>query len=196
MLKVGLTGNMGSGKSTVASIFSTLHVPVYHADLEAKKMYQRDDVLKKTVSLAGDKILDLHGNLDRQALAKVAFSNPTILQSLNQLIHPLVREDFIAWTAKHHHYPYIIHEAAIIFESGFREEYDKVIYVSCPESIAIDRIERRDHLSVEMIRQRMQFQLPDNEKTGLADFVVLNDGNTLVIPQVLKIHQDLLKRSA
>ncbi|MFH0755808.1 MAG: dephospho-CoA kinase [Bacteroidota bacterium] len=196
MLKVGLTGNMGSGKSTVASVFSCLNVPVYHADVEAKKMYLRDDVLKEVVSLAGEQILDSCGNLNRQALAQVAFSDPKILNALNGLIHPLVREDFRKWADQLSESTYLIHEAAIIFESGLRAEYDLVIHVSCPEEIAVDRIGKRDHLSFEMIRQRMQFQLPDRKKASLSDFVILNDGSTLVIPQVLMIHQTLSERSA
>ncbi len=196
MLKVGLTGNMGSGKSTVALVFSYLNVPVYKADVEAKKMYLRDDVLKEVVSLAGKQILDSCGNLNRKALAEVAFSDSKILKSLTKLIHPLVRKDFIVWTGQHSQSPYVIHEAAIIFESGFREEYDLVIHVSCPEEISIERIEKRDNLSREMILQRMQFQLPDREKASLSNFVILNDGSTLVIPQVLLIHQTLSERSA
>ncbi|MFC2102533.1 dephospho-CoA kinase [Bacteroidota bacterium] len=196
MLKVGLTGNMGSGKSTVAAVFKTLNVPVYHADAEAKKMYLRVDVLKKTVALAGDQILDTNGKLNRQHLAEIAFSDPAILTSLQQIIHPLVRDDFRTWAAKYNNLPYVIHEAAIIFESGFRSEYDFVIHTSCPEEITIERIEQRDHLSREMIRQRMKFQLPDKEKAALADFVILNNGTTLVIPQVLQIDQILSERGA
>lgn len=196
MLRVGLTGNMGSGKSTVASLFGCLHVPVYHADEEAKKMYLREDVLKETLSIAGGQILDRTGNLDHKALARVAFSNPQILESLTGLIHPLVLENFREWAGQYTHVPYIIHEAAIIFESGFRSEYDQVIHVSCPEKIAVERIGKRDSLSGEMIMQRMRFQLSDREKSTLSDFVILNDGSTLVIPQVLKIHQVLSERSA
>jgi len=195
-MKVGLTGNMGSGKSTVASIFRILQISIYQADIEAKKMYLTDDVLKQAITLTGDQILDNNGNLNRQTLAEIAFSNPTILHALNQLIHPLVREDFIKWALQHNHDAYIIHEAAIIFESGFLSEYDKVIYVSCPESIALERIEKRDHLPRELILKRMQYQLPDNEKESLSDFIILNDGNTLLIPQVLSIHQKLLEGSA
>lgn len=191
MLKVGLTGNMGSGKSIIASVFSCLNIPVYHADVEAKKMYLREDVLRETLFLAGDQILDGSGNLNFPALAEVVFADPKILNGLNRLIHPLVREDFNEWVLHHSGYPYILHEAAIIFESGLRSEFDLVIYVSCPEDISMERIEKRDNLSRELIRQRMKFQFPDREKAYLSDFVILNDGSTLVIPQVLAIHQTL-----
>lgn len=195
MQKIGLTGNMGSGKSTVASIFSCLQVPVYHADEEAKKMYLREDVLNDAVSLAGTQILNSDGSLNRLALAETAFSDPQLLNALSTLIHPLVLQHFREWTRQHRESSYLIHEAAIIFESGYREEYDKVITVSCPEEIAIKRIEKRDNFSIEMIRQRMQFQLPDDEKASLSDFVILNDGRTLLIPQVLQIHKTLSERT-
>ncbi len=195
-MKVGLTGNIGSGKSTVASIFNCMQVPVYHADEEAKKMYLREDVLSEAVSLAGEQILDCDGNLIRSALAEVAFSEPQILKALTKLIHPLVLQNFRKWAEQHCESAYVIHEAAIIIESGFREEYDHVIHVSCPEEIAIERVIRRDKVSREMIRQRMQFQLTDVEKASLSDFVILNDGHTLVIPQVIHIHQMLSERSA
>lgn len=191
MLVVGLTGNIGSGKSTIASVFQCLNIPVYHADAEAKKMYLREDVLKETICLAGDQILDGDGQLNPQALAQVAFADPKILNALNCLIHPLVRANFHEWTLRQSYSFYVIQEAAIIFESGLRPEYDLVIHVSCPETIAMERIEKRDHLPREMILQRMKFQFPDKEKADLSDFVILNDGSTLVIPQVLVIHQTL-----
>lgn len=195
MIKVGLTGNIGSGKSTVASVFQSLGIHVYHADDEAKRMYLKTDVLEKTISLAGTTIVDNRGELDRKALASIAFSNPSILKALNDLIHPLVAEHFRQWCEQRNQSPYIIHEAAIIFESGFRNRYDLVIHVSCPAGIALERIEKRDGLSRELIMQRMKAQLSDEEKSSLSDYVILNDGNTLVIPQVLQIHQELLKRS-
>ncbi|MBN1198788.1 MAG: dephospho-CoA kinase [Bacteroidales bacterium] len=191
MLIVGLTGNIGSGKSTIASVFQCLHIPVYHADAEAKKMYLQEDVLNRTLSIAGDQILDHNGQLDLQALGQLAFADPRILNALNRMIHPLVQTDFREWTLRQSHSPYVIQEAAIIFEHGLRQEYDRVIHVSCPEAVAIERIEKRDHLSRKMIRQRLMFQMSDKEKAHLADFVILNDGTTLVIPQVLEIHQTL-----
>ena len=195
-MKVGLTGNMGSGKTTVSSIFSTLNIPVFHADDEAKRMYQRDEVRDQVISLTGPDILDPSGQIDLKTLGNIVFSDPNILQRLIQIIHPLVRKEFREWVLRNLKSPYIIHEAAIIFESGFRDEYDLVIDVSCPEKIAIERIKKRDHLSAEKIRERTRFQMEDAKKASLADFVIVNDGKTLVIPQVLKIHEELLQRSA
>jgi len=107
-----------------------------------------------------------------------------------------VREEFREWVLRYPESPYIIHEAAIIFESGFRDEYDLVIDVSCQEKIAMERIKKRDHISADKIRERTRFQMEDAKKASLSDFVIVNDGKTLVIPQVLKIHEELLQRSA
>ncbi|TSA30692.1 MAG: dephospho-CoA kinase [Bacteroidetes bacterium] len=191
MLKVGLTGNMGSGKSTVASIFHCFGVPVFHADDAAKAMYLRKEVLRQVVALAGKEILGPGGHLDRRVLAGLAFADPEMLTALNRLIHPLVREDFANWLKSHTQFPYVIHEAAILFESGFANEFDRVIHVSCPEDEAIRRIEKRDMLSRNEIRQRMRFQLSDEVKRTRSDFIILNDGLTMVIPQVLQLHQTL-----
>ena len=195
-MKVGLTGNMGSGKTTVSSIFSALYIPVFHADDEAKRMYQLDEVREQVKALTGPDILDPSGQIDLKMLGNIVFSDPYILQRLIQIIHPLVREEFRKWVLRYPESPYIIHEAAIIFESEFRDEYDLVINVSCPEKIAMERIKKRDHLSEEKIRERNRFQMEDAKKASLSDFVIVNDGKTLVIPQVLKIHEELLQRSA
>ncbi|MFH1161176.1 MAG: dephospho-CoA kinase [bacterium] len=195
MLKIGLTGNMGSGKSTVASIFGCLNIPVYHADEEAKKMYLRQDVKASAVELLGLNILDANGEIDRSSVASLAFADPILLKKLTFLIHPLVRDDFREWLLHQPATPYIIHETAILFESGFRNEVDLVIHVSCPETLAIERIQKRDRLPEEKIRERMRFQMKDSEKASRSDFVIINDGRTLVIPQVLEIHQELLQRS-
>jgi len=195
-MKVGLTVNMGSGKTTVSSVFSTLNIPVFHADDEAKRMYQRDDVREQVTALTGPDILDPSGQIDLKTLGNIVFSDPNILQRLIQIIHPLVREEFREWVLRYPESPYIIHEAAIIFESGFRDEYDLVIDVSCQEKIAMERIKKRDHISADKIRERTRFQMEDAKKASLSDFVIVNDGKTLVIPQVLKIHEELLQRSA
>jgi len=191
MLKVGLTGNMGSGKSTVSRLFELLCVPVYNADRESKKFLEAIAVRKQVAGLFGNAILDSGQNIDRKLLAGIVFSDPKALQSLNNILHPLVKRDFILWSRMFSERAYIVHEAAIIFESGFQDEFDFIIHVSCPNEIAVERVIIRDGLSREKILDRMQFQMEDEKKTTLSDFVIRNDGSEMLIPQVLAIHQQL-----
>jgi len=191
MLIAGLTGNMGSGKSTVARIFSTLHIPVYHADDAAKRFYRDPDVIRKVDSLTQGAVTDTQGDIDLKKLAGVIFQDPVLLRQLSELIHPLVMQDFRLWVSRQSSVPYVIQETAILFEEGLQSQYDKVIHVSCPYEITLKRILNRDRLTDEAIRQRTQWQWPDERKVALSDWVIVNDGMTLVIPQVLSIHKQL-----
>ena len=195
MISVGLTGNIGSGKSTVCSIFSALGIQVYHADEESKKFLSHPDVIADLASLFGQKILTESGMISRKALAAIVFADDSALASLNELLHPLVREDARKWSAMRAAEPYVIHEAAIIFESGFREEYGGVIYVTCPQETAIARVMKRDGAPREEVMRRLRHQWDDEKKLKLSDHVIVNDGMQLVVPQVVKIHQELIRTS-
>jgi dephospho-CoA kinase len=190
MIKVGLTGNMGTGKSTVARIFMAMGVPVYHADLEAKKFLFEQEVVSQLRLWWGEAVMT-NGQPDRKKLATIVFKQPEKLKMLNSLIHPRVRGDLQEWLIRQHHHHYVIHEAAILFESGFFKEFDKIITVVCPERLAMKRIMERDGLEEEEIWQRMQNQWSQQVKIAKSDFHIVNDGNTMVIPQVLRIHSRL-----
>jgi dephospho-CoA kinase len=190
MIKVGLTGNIGTGKTTVARVFVSLGVPVFHADLEAKRFLQEPDIVSKLRSWWGDDIVT-NNIVDRQKLASVVFAQPQKLKKLNSLIHPRVKQELLKWMASHQHQAYVIQEAAILFESGFYKEFDKIITVVCPEDLTIKRIMERDGLPENEIRQRMSNQWDQHEKVKRSDFVITNDGSSLVIPQVLCIHKHL-----
>ncbi|HNY02282.1 MAG TPA: dephospho-CoA kinase [Bacteroidales bacterium] len=191
-LRIGLTGNIGSGKSTVSHIFSTLGIPVYHADDESKKLLADPDVASEIVHRFGPGIL-AGGSVDRKALAAIVFSDSASLRALNAILHPRVKQDFREWITRHGGNPYVVQEAAILFESGFREEYHFVINVSCPKETAIDRVVKRDGVDGRLVLQRMQHQMDDAEKSRLADFVITNDGTRAVLPQVLALHEHLLQ---
>jgi dephospho-CoA kinase len=191
MLHVGLTGNIGSGKSTVAGIFSVLGIPVYHADMESKKILARPEVEEVVISSLGRTIRGEGNRIDRKALANLVFNNPEALATLNGILHPLVLKDAMEWVRKQQGVPYVIHEAAVIYESGFSGAYDRIIQVSCPKELTITRVISRDGSSREEVLQRMRNQWEDDVKSNLADFVIVNDDTTLVIPQVVSIHQTL-----
>ena len=193
MLKIGLTGNIGSGKTMVASVFSTLGIPVYHADDESKKFL--DDPIVKNVILKhfGYGVLTNDQEINRRSLASIVFTDERALKLLNSILHPRIMQDFRNWASLQTHMSYVIQEAAIIFESGFKSEFNYIIHVSCPKETAIDRVIKRDKIDGHSVLRRMQFQLDDAEKSGLSDFVIRNDGSEMVIPQVLFIHQQLLE---
>ena len=195
MLKVALTGNLGSGKSLIAKIFRILKVPVYNAD-EVSKTFLTDKIVREKIQkIFGQGVFSEKNEIDRNALGKIVFSDANALISLNAIMHPLVMEDFRKWCYSKMKNPYILQEAAIIYESGLRNEFDRIIHVSCPEEIAIKRAMNRDNTSQEDVFKRMRFQWKDERKSALSDYVILNDGSELVIPQVLRIHDLLLKRS-
>ena len=195
MLKVGLTGNIGSGKSLVAKVFGVLEIPVFHADEVSKSFLLRDEIKARLKGVFGDTIIAESGEVDRKALANLAFSGKEGLATLNALLHPLVMDEFRSWCALQGEKPYSINESAIIFEYGLRHYFDKIINVSCPEEIAKKRVALRDGVSEEAVMKRLRFQMQDNEKVALSDFIILNDGSELVLPQVLKIHARLSEGS-
>jgi dephospho-CoA kinase len=191
MKKIGLTGNIGSGKSTVAKVFETLGVPVFHADAEAKNILSESDVIEELIHLFGIDILD--GNLiNRAKLASIVFNDKNALASLNSIVHPRVRKALLHWMETRKGHSYIIQEAAILFESGFNKFFDKTILVSCPQAIAIKRVMERDGVNEMEIKSRLHNQWPEKDKIPLADFTIVNDGSCLVIPQILTIHKGLV----
>jgi len=193
MLKIGLTGNIGSGKTMVSGIFTALGIPVYHADDESKKFLEDPAVKDGIVNLFGAGILTGSGKVDRRALASVVFNDRHALQKLDGMLHPKVMTGFREWAERRQDKPYLMMEAAILFESGYSGDCDYIIHVSCPKEIAIARVVKRDRVDGNSVIRRMQFQLSDEEKMRLADFVIRNDGSGLVIPQVLSIHGQLLQ---
>lgn len=191
---VGITGGIGSGKSTVARIFTILGIPVYYADDRAKRLMAEDYELKTAISENfGKEAYDQNGVLNRDYLAKHVFADPEKVKTINALVHPAVKKDFEGWVAQQTT-PYILKEAALLFETGSYKALDKTINVSSPLVTRMTRIMARDpHRSEEQIHQIIDKQLPDEDKNALADFVIKNTDNKLLIPQVLKIHEELLK---
>ena len=186
MIKIGLTGGIGSGKSLVASVFDKLGIPVYHADIEARKFLSDKDVVDDIMRYFPPEVIGNDGQVNRKALAYIVFNNPSALDYLNRLIHPRVKTDFQQWCALQNTY-WGIQEAAILFESGFHQFMDKTILVTAPEDLCIKRVMERDNVSSEQVIARMNNQWTLERKLKQADYIIVNDNNQPVLPQILKI---------
>jgi len=192
MKRIGLTGNIGTGKSTVARIFEILGIPVYHADFQAKLLLDTDEVKEQILLIFGTHVFNTSNQIDRKTLADIVFSDKAKLEQLNNIIHPLVEKDFSIWCNNHLDKDYIIHEAAILFESGFDRLFDATILVMAPESLCIERVIKRDLLSEQLVLNRMNNQWNQEKKREKANYIVMNDENTMLIPQILDIHNRII----
>ncbi len=192
MLKVGITGGIGSGKTTVCQIFATLGIPIYYADVRAKELMVSDaDLIQQIKKLFGENAY-LNGELNRKYIAEKAFHDKNLLQQLNTIVHPAVFQNTLNWFQTHHNKAYTLYEAAIMFESGSYKLMDKMISVFAPLEDRISRTMKRDHISREEVLERVDKQMPEEEKMKRADFVIYNDHSQPLIQQVLTIHQQLI----
>ena len=194
-LRIGITGGIGSGKSTVAKVFEVLGIPVYYADEEAKRIMNEDALLKEQLIQHFGPATYPGGKLDRKYLAGIVFKDPAKLELLNSLVHPATIRDGEAWMQRQTT-PYAIKEAALIFESGSQSHLDYVIGVSAPDALRIHRTIQRDHITREEVVARMNRQIKQVIKMRLCDFVVVNDEQSAVIPQVLSLHEHLLEKAS
>lgn len=194
MLKIGITGGIGAGKTTVTKIFEVLGIPVFYADIVAKEIMNSDEVLIEEIKAAfGESAYSERGILDRKYLASIVFNNPAQLSKLNSLVHPAVFRAFDRWAAIQSGSPYLLKEAALLFESGSFRSCDYTILVACPRELRIKRVMQRDGVTKQQVLARMDKQLDDEEKAKKADFLVNNDEESLLIPQVLDLHNKLVK---
>lgn len=189
---IGLTGGIGSGKSTVARIFETLDYPVFYADDEAKKCYLDASVREEVIQHFGQEAYDGEA-VNRAYLAQTVFNNPEKLKQLNGILHPAVRQQFANWHEKQSAFA-VLREAAILFESGSDADCTLTITVSAPEELRIRRVTNRDGSEASAVRERMRNQLSDAERAARADYEIVNDGVQLILPQVLDIDAELKAR--
>jgi dephospho-CoA kinase len=188
MKQIGITGGIGSGKSTICKTFRLLGIPVYEADAEAKKLQDENEEIKRgLIDMFDPSIYFESGKLDRKKLASFVFSDKSLLNKVNQLVHPVVHDHYEHWLTVNSRAPYIIYEAAILFESGFYKDMDEVILVTAPEETRIARVVSRDKLTSGEVKNRMRNQWPEDEKRKLADYIIENDNSNLVIPQVVEL---------
>lgn len=190
MKKLGLTGGIGVGKTYVSKVFQQMGIPVFNADVEAKNCMTEDKGLMQNVKNSfGENIYD-NGVLQKEKLAKIVFNNNERLAELNALVHPVVKQRFEGWCTEQTA-ELVIKEAAILFESDAHLGLDAVICVSAAEKVRIERVQTRDGSSVTDIKSRMDKQMPQSKKEELADFVIVNDGKQLLLPQLIKILKEM-----
>ena len=183
---IGLTGGIGSGKTTVANHFIAAGIPVYIADDEARKVMQSPEILKKIEKIFGSSIFE-NGVLNRQKLAEIVFSNPDKLRQLNAVIHPAVKEHFGNWMLNHKNSTFVIYEAAILFESGSYKDCDKIITVTAPLETRIERVIQRDKTTRENVLKRINMQWSDDQRLGKSDFVIENINSEITKSEIGKI---------
>ncbi len=194
MIKVGITGGIGSGKSTVCKVFEVLNIPIYYADDRAKWLMQHDKKLIEGVKqLLGPSSYLKDGNLDRKYIASIIFNDKDKLAKMNALVHPAVWLDGEKWNEAHKDSPYTLKEAALLFESGGYQLMDKMICVYTPKEVRIKRVIERDQSNKEEVLARMDKQMLDEEKMKLSDFIIHNYGTHSLIDQVIEIHRQLIQ---
>ena len=191
MKKIGITGGIGSGKTYVASVFQSLGIPIFNADIQAKKIMTSSRKLIKLVKEEFGNDIYKDSDLNKEKLASIVFSDSDKLQKLNSLVHPIVKEEFNNWYKKQTS-PYVIKEAAILFESNSHIGLDAVICVSAPLGLRMKRLLNRDDYSEKEIKKRIENQISQEEKQKLSDYIIVNVEKELLLPKIIKIHKELL----
>lgn len=193
MLKIGITGGIGSGKTTACKIFDLLGVKVYYADNRGKYLLQYNSkVIEKVKYLFGEEIYDDSGTINRPKLAGIVFKDKEKLKALEAIIHPAVKDDYENWVLENKHEPYLLKEAALLFEAGSYKDLDKIIVITAPKEIRAARVVKRDSTSLQSVMERMEHQWPEEKKAEMADFILKNDNESLLIPQIIELHKKLV----
>jgi len=194
LLKIGITGGIGSGKSTVCAIFQILGIPVFNADIEARKLYD-DPQVKKAIMLAFGDNMYPQGVFDKKAMADLVFQSADKLKQLNELSHPLVQIQFDIWLQQQQQAAYVIKEAALLIEAGSYQQLDELILVTCPMNKRIERVMKRDRVTENEVIAKINNQLSEEDKHVFCQYEIINDDRQLLIPQVLQLHHQLMRHS-
>jgi dephospho-CoA kinase len=194
LLKIGLTGGIGSGKTTVAKIFEQLGTPVYYADMRAKSIIEEDEMVRNAIISNFGEQSFVDGKYNRSYISSIVFNDAEKLLQLNQIVHPAAIADAAEWMKKQNA-PYIIKEAALLFESGSHKHLDKIIGVTSPTHLRMKRTASRDQISEEEVMKKIALQMPNEEKMAKCDYIVTNNEKELILPQVLKLHEAFISLS-
>lgn len=189
---LGITGGIGSGKSTVCDVFRILGIPVFEADASARQLMDSDTTIKNSlIELFGIGIYTRQGHLNRQELAEKIFTDNNLRKKVNEVVHPVVRRKFYEFLEQNETFPYVIYEAAILFEGGFHEKMNFSILVAAPEEQRIERVMERNGLTEQSVRERMKSQWPEEKKRELADLCLENDNKHMILPEIIRMDKKL-----
>jgi len=191
VLKLGITGGIGSGKTSVCRVFGVMGIPTFSADPEARKIMESDKTIKRRINTIAGRDLYINGILNREKLASLIFNDDALLKKVNSLVHPIVFDHFVKW-AKEQMTPYVILEAAILHESGASKLVDRVVSVVAPLEERVERVIKRNDLSREQVFASIKNQMDDQTRITLSDYIIHNSENDMIIPAVLQIHKELL----
>jgi len=195
MIEAGITGGIGSGKTTVCRIFESMGIPVYYADPRAKFLMYKDKELKQQIkNLLGEEAYHSNGRPNRAVIATKIFSDKELLKGINSLVHPAVKNDYLKWRAQQKS-KYTLYEAALLVENNSYKKLDALIVVTAPESMRLARVVKRDNSNIEAVKSRMKNQLPESAKVAVADYLINNGGSQSLIPQIWEINQKLIAAS-
>lgn len=192
--RIGITGNIGSGKSLVCKIFNCLGINTFHSDEETKKLYLLPEIKKQITEYFNDEVYFNDGSLNKKLLSYHLFENPKSLQFIESVLYPQLNKTFDEWCERQDS-DYILFESAILFEKSFDKQFDKIIFVSAPEEIRLQRAMLRDKCDEENVRSRMRLQWNEETKINKSDYIINNDGIEMLIPQVMKIHENILSNN-
>lgn len=190
MKRVGITGNIGSGKSYVCKMFERLGIPVFYSDDETKKLYLIPSVKEQIIKRFGEEVYFEDGTLNRKLLSYHLFKNEEAMKFIESVLYPALNQHFDEWCEQQTS-PYVLYESAILFEKNYGKYFDKIIFVSAPEDIRLQRVMKRDDCTEENVRSRMRLQMSEETKLSKADFVIYNDGDKALEPQVETIDKQL-----
>jgi dephospho-CoA kinase len=190
-MKLGVTGGIGSGKTSVCKVFNVLGIPVFSSDLDANMIMENDKSIIVGINAIAGRDMYINGSLDRMVLADLIFNDNSLLGKVNSLVHPVVSEHFMRWEMQQTA-PYVIMEAAILIESGTSKLVDRIASVIAPAEERVNRVIHRSNLTKEQVLERMRNQMEDDLRIRLSDYVIYNSENDMIIPAILKIHNDIL----
>jgi len=193
MLKIGLTGGIGSGKTTVGEVFAELGVPVYVADKLGRRLMEEDAAVRASVRALFGENAYTDGALNRRYIGSIVFEDKRLLRQLNSIVHPAVHKDFQEWTLHFDDRSYVLEEAAVLFESGAAERMDYTVFVKAAEETRINRVMRRDGITREQVEARIRHQWDDERKENLADFIIYNENDSMILPQIVDLHNKFLE---